>query len=307
MTSHPSTDDVSPVQAMLLAAGLGTRLHPLTTDRAKPAVPFLGKPLIAGLVELLHAHGIQDAVVNTHHLPQSIHRALEGLEGIAYSHEDTILGTAGALAAARERGLLDPKKRTLIINAKLYTDVDLTQAIAAHVRSKAMVTMVLRPNVDREAFREVLVDGDRVVGLGKGRVPDGPSPLLFTGIHIIEPEVLASIPNAPCDTVADVYPPLIEAKKIAAHIEPRGRWWEFSTLERYLELHLRVRSVSASAGVLIDRSAIVERSVLWENARVEAGAIVRDSIIGAGERIPAGAIVERSAIVGAHRVEIPAS
>lgn len=294
------------MQAMLLAAGLGTRLHPLTADRAKPAVPFLGKPLIFGLTELLAQHGITRAVANTHHLPESVHAALKGAPiEVALSHETEILGTAGALAAARDRGLLDPDQSTLIINAKLYTDLDLSAFAKTHERSNAKVSMLLRPNVNKEVFREVLVEGDRVIGLGPGRRPTGDHPLLFTGIHIIAPEVLRGIPNRTCDTVADIYPPLIEARQVAAHVEPAGRWWEFSTLERYLDLHLRMQSVSLSPGAAIDPGADVERSVLWEHARVEAGATVKDSILGAGVVIGRGEVVEREAIVAGLRVKIP--
>lgn len=294
---------------MLLAAGLGTRLHPLTADRAKPAVPFLGKPLIYGLAELLAEHGIKKIAVNTHHLPESIHRALAGARDklgvtIGYSHEDLILGTAGALAAARDLQLLAPDEPTLIVNAKLYTDLDLSAVMRAHQASGAAVTMVLRPNLDKEAFREVLVEGDRVIGFGKGREPEGEAPLLFTGIHVISPEVLASIPNRNCDTITDIYPPLIEQRRVYAHVDPRGRWWEFSTLARYLELHLRVQPVTLSEGASIDTAAQVENAVLFEHARVEAGAFVKNAILGPGVVVPAKTRVEQEAIVGDYRIRI---
>src|SRR5207244_1456473 len=131
-----------------------------------------------------------------HHLPDSIHRAIaRKLRDMAImtSHEDQILGTAGAIAKAREGKLLDPDERLMVINAKLYTDLDLGAAMRAHAKSRAKVTMVLRPNLEREHFKEVLVEGDRVTGFGKSRVPEGPSPLLFTGIHILDPAVIASI------------------------------------------------------------------------------------------------------------------
>src|SRR5438046_1282969 len=93
-------------QAMVLAAGLGTRLWPLTDDRAKPAVPFLGKPLLVHVLDLLEKHGFRRAFVNTHHLQNSIHKALMpklmgGRLVIMTQHEDQILGTAGAIANFR--------------------------------------------------------------------------------------------------------------------------------------------------------------------------------------------------------------
>jgi mannose-1-phosphate guanylyltransferase len=303
------------MQAMVLAAGLGTRLWPLTDDRAKPAVPFLGKPLVVHVLDLLEAHGVDRAVVNTHHLPESIHSALARKTGriaIATSHEDRILGTAGAIAKAREAKLLDPGERVLAINAKLYTDLDLGAAMRAHEASAkrgAKVTMVLRPNLEKQHFREVLVEGDRVAGFGESRVPEGPSPLLFTGIHVLEPEVIRAIPLEPCDTVADVYPPLIERREVAAHIDPRGRWWEFSTLERYLDLHVRAHEeglspeVVESEGAWRDPGARVRHAVLWENARIEAGARVERVILGTGAVVPAGEVVEGAVIVRRDRVD----
>jgi NDP-sugar pyrophosphorylase family protein len=299
---------------MLLAAGLGTRLHPLTADRAKPAVPFLGKPLIAGLVELLARHGFERCVVNTHHLPESIRSALADppLE-VAFSHEREILGTAGCLAKAAADGLLDRDRPTLIVNAKLYTDIDLSAVMRAHRASGARVTMVLKPNLEREEFREVRIEGDRVIGFGKSKVPEGPSPLLFTGIHVIEPEVLAEARPVFSDTVTDLYPKYIDARLVLGHVDRSGRWWEFSTLARYLELHRRAAeeglgpSVVCSRGAIVEPGAAIDRAVVWEDARVQAGAFVQDAVIGRGVRIGTGERVERSAVVQIEgkRVTVP--
>lgn len=296
------------MQAMVLAAGLGTRLWPLTEDRAKPAVPFLGKPLIAHVLELLERHGFTRAVVNTHHLPGSVTRAIGAARlerlAVAVSHEPEILGTAGGLARARTVGLLLPAP-IVVVNAKLYTDLDLGAAVAAHAASGAAVTMVLRPNPERAPFREVLVEGGRVRGFGAGREPEGAAPLLFTGIHVLEPEVVAAIPERFCDTVADVYPPFVAAGRVHAHVEARGRWWEFSTLQRYLGLHRRAfeeglgPDVSCSPGACVEAGAIVRQAVLWEDARVAAGALVESAVLGTGTRVPPGGDVRDAVLVAA--------
>lgn len=300
------------MQAMILAAGLGTRLWPLTADRGKPAVPFLGRPLIAGLAEWLGGHGFDRLVVNTHHQPESIRRALVDLPGlrIEFSHEDQILGTAGGLALARDRGLLDPTEAVLVVNGKLHTDLDLAAVQRAHQRSGASVTMVLRPNPAREHFREVLVDGPWVSGFGEGRIPSGPAPLLFTGIHILGPSVLAGLKPRFSDTVADVYPPLIADRRVHAHLAPEGRWWEFSTLRRYFDLQMiGVDSPQVIAGpdVVIQPGAQVRRAILWEGATIEAGAHLEDVVIGAkvtvrrGEQFRGGALVRRDLLAGDDR------
>src|SRR5712692_1353761 len=147
------------MKAFILAAGFGTRLWPLTEDRTKAAIPFLNRPLIAYSVEYLASHGIRDIIVNLHHQPDSIRRALgDGSKfgvNISYSFEEQILGTSGALDPVRE-SLLDDD--FLVINGKIITNIDLGRAIAAHRRQKALATLVLKENVLREHFSIVEVD-----------------------------------------------------------------------------------------------------------------------------------------------------
>lgn len=289
------------MQAMVLAAGLGTRLWPLTADRAKPAVPFLGRPLVAGLVDHIRPHADR-IVVNTHHLPESVHRALEDRD-VAFSHEETILGTAGALAHARDAGLLRPDDATLVANGKLYTEIDLARLRAHHEKTGAAVTLGLRRNVRRERFREVLVEDGRVVGFGAGRDPEGPDPLLFTGLHVVAPEVLARTSAVFSDTIRDVYPPFIEAGRVHAVILDEGRWWEFSTLARYHALHVQAHEeglgpdVVCSPGASVASGAEAARSVLWEDARVEEGAQVEDVVLGRGVVVTRGERWERVVLV----------
>ena len=309
----------SAVQAMVLAAGLGTRLWPLTADRGKPSVPFLGRPLIQGIVELLAQHGFDRAVVNTHHRPESIRTAISGASAgkmqVRLSHEPEILGTAGCIAKALSEGALAQDEPVLVINAKLHTNVDLAKAMQAHQRSGAEVTMVLKPNAARAHFREVLIEGApaRVVGFGEGRVPKGPDPLLFTGIHVLSPKVCASIPIAFCDTIHDIYPPLIEAGTVHAHLDRDSRWWEFSTVERYFELHQRAAAlgmgdpVSLSPGARIDQGASVQRSILWEDAAVQANARVDDCVLGAGVQIRSGESIKGFAVIRAELAQTPQS
>ncbi len=295
---------------MVLAAGLGTRLRPLTSDRAKAAVPFLGKPLLAGLLEHLHGQGVSRLVINTHYRPESVQRAvaaatLPGVD-IHFSHEVSVLGTAGALGKAYHDGVLDPTEPVLVVNGKLHTTIDMKAVWAAHKHQGCPVTMLLRPNPQKAHFREVYVGDNRVRGFGPGRVPTGKDPLLFTGIHIVSPEIMAKMPTTDADTIRDIYPPLIEAGRVAVHVEPQGRWWEFSTPERYLALHLEAMRlglcppVVASSGAHSASDAKVTLSVLWENSEVEADAKVRRSVVGAGVRIRRGEVLENAVVVARH-------
>src|SRR5690606_1453895 len=157
------------MKAMILAAGFGTRLFPLTIDRTKPAIPFLGKPLVGYVAQYLATFGFDDIVVNLHHEPDSVRRALgDGLDygvSIRYSVEEpSILGTAGALDHARE--MLDGDT-FLVVNGKIITDIDLKKAIESHRESGAIATMVLLPNRSFERFTVVETEAGRITGFGE--------------------------------------------------------------------------------------------------------------------------------------------
>lgn len=317
------------VQVMMLAAGLGTRLWPLTADRGKPAVPFLGRPLVRGMLDWVVEHGFRKVVVNTHHRPQSIQAALEAPPPeveLAFSHEDKILGTAGALAHALSLGLLVPDRTTLVVNAKLVSTLDLTAALNTHRKTNAAVTMILRNNRGREAFTTVQLEGSRVLGFGPSRVPEGPQPLLFTGLHFLEPAVLRRAQPRFSDTIKDLYPPEIRAGRVHAHIDDTGAWKEASTLQRYLDLQLEavaeqvhrqpgatVAETAQANGVImgpnthIDEHARVEEAVLWKEARVGVGAQLRRVVLGEGVHVPPQARLENVVAVRPDRLGPPPS
>ncbi|HSI88751.1 MAG TPA: nucleotidyltransferase family protein, partial [Pyrinomonadaceae bacterium] len=236
------------MKAMILAAGFGTRLFPLTVDRTKPAIPFLGKPLVGYVAEYLARFGFDDIVVNLHHEPDSVRRALgDGADfgvKIRYSVEQpSILGTAGALAHARA---LLGNETFLVVNGKIITDIDLGIAVESHRASGAIATMVLLPNEAFERFTVVDTADSRVVGFGEmadeihesDRDPER-RPLMYTGIQILEPRVFDYIPpEGYSDIVPTFYNPAIAAgERINAHIA-RGRWYELSTIPRYLDISL---------------------------------------------------------------------
>lgn len=302
---------------MILAAGLGTRLFPLTIDRTKPAIPFHGRPLVGYVAEYLASFGFEDIVVNLHHQPDSVRTALgDGSEfgvRIHYIEElPDILGTAGALENARS--LLD-SETFLVINGKIITDIDLNEAIATHRRSGALATMVLLENTKREKFTEVLTEDGSVTGFGSMPDPSstGPVPLMFTGIQILEPGVFDYIPKGVySDIVPAFYRPAIEnGEKIGAHVSS-GHWYEMSTIKRYLDISL---AMLAEGDVVTGRScdiahgATVTESVLWDNVQVLEGASLTRTVVGDKVTIPAGASYSDVAIVRADLVrasgEIP--
>jgi NDP-sugar pyrophosphorylase family protein len=301
------------MKAMILAAGFGTRLWPLTVGRTKPAIPFLNRPLIAYTIDYLKRFEIEDLIVNLHHEPDSVREQIgDGSHygvRISYSVEEpVILGTSGALDRVRDQLI---QETFVVINGKIITDIDLSAAIAAHRDRQALATLVLLPNHKRERFSEVTVTEDGRISEFAGFPGHQPPttnhrpPLMFTGIHILEPEIFDYIPRGVfSDSVRDVYPKaMAEGKIVAAHVA-EGFWRELSTIERYLAISLELRAregydVVMDEGCEIESGAKVERSVLWKRARVERDASLTECVVGDDVRIPAGARLERAAIVRA--------
>lgn len=309
------------MKALILAAGFGTRLWPLTEGCSKPAMPFHNRPLIAYSVEYLASHGIRDIIINLHHQPESITRALgDGSKlgvKIKYSLEEEILGTSGALDRLREQ-LSD--EDFVVINGKIVTDIDLSQAIEAHRRERAIATLVLKYNAAREHFSIVEVDQRGWITRFAGFPEPGPEPLfearavaqtapadipplMFTGIQVLSPRILEYVPRA-CfsHSTIHVYPRAIEAGEPVIANLAEGNWYEMSTLARYFEASLLLmrkerRSVLTGEQCSIDEGAIVEESVLWDNVTIERGAAVRQAVLASGVRIPAGALIERAVVV----------
>jgi len=309
------------MKAMILAAGFGTRLFPLTIDRTKPAIPFLGKPLVGYVAEYVAKFGFGEVVVNLHHQPDSVIKALGdgsrfGVK-IHYTLEKPkILGTAGALDNAREK--LE-NETFLIINGKIITDIDISKAIETHKQSGALATMVLMENKNREKFTIVETKGDLITGFGdfpknssqqpavssqqKGRQIR--NPLMFTGIHILEPRVFEYIPRGVySDIVPTFYRPAIaKGEKIVAHVT-EGNWFELSTIPRYLDISLammngRKNRVFSGERVQISGEATATDSVIWDDVLIDEGARINRTIIADGVKIGRGENYENAAIVRA--------
>lgn len=317
------------MRAMILAAGYGTRLWPLTIDRAKPALPFLGRPLIGYVAEYLASHGYRDVVVNLHHQADSVRAALgDGSRfgvRLHYVEEPVILGPSGALDNARS--LLEDDT-FVVINGKIVTDIDLGAALETHRRTKALATLILQRNPMHERFSRVETHSGLITGFGKPPLPlasDNPrgahrssahherkadeAPLMFTGIQIMEPRIFSYIPRGIFShTVTDVYLPAIaKGEALAAHVAD-GMWYELSTIPRYLYITLsllkqRGLDTHMGPGSVIHEAADVRESILWENVTVEAGARVRQCVLGEGVHIRRGETVEDAAVVRAELVQ----
>src|SRR5690242_15905376 len=293
------------MRAIILSAGYGTRLWPLTEDRTKPALPILGKPLVGYVAEYIASYGFDDIVVNLHHRPESVRAALgDGSKfgvKLHYVEEPVILGTSGALDNTRE---FFEHETFLAINGKIITDIDLRAALETHRETNALATLVLLRNEKRERFSVVNVDAGRITGFGG--MPDATgetAPLMFTGIQLLEPRIFDYIPRGVFShSTTDVYPHAIaNGETIAAHIA-HGTWRELSTLKRYLDISVemlkeRNQTYVAGSHCTIASTATVTDSILWDNVTVSDKAHIDRCVIGDGVRLAEGEGIENAIVV----------
>ncbi len=299
------------MKGMILAAGLGSRLRPLTWIRAKPAVPLLNRPLIRYAFDLLDSLRIGEVVVNLHHLRGSVTRALEGVTPtVRFSPELEILGTAGAVGRVRDFWGPEP---FVVCNGKIYFEQDLGPVLDVHQESRALATLVLVPRKPDDPFRPVFLAGDgRIRAFGQdlpGR-PTGPG-YVFTGVQILSPGVLDLIPEGPSDLVKHIYEPLVARRGPVMGFVSRAHWFECSTPDRYLEKSMGLlarrglnalpggsggrncHKVVLGRGVRVPAGASLERCVVWDGARLGSRCRLRDSIVAGEVDIPAGSRLSR--------------
>jgi len=295
---------------MILAAGLGTRMRPLTLLKAKPALPVMNRPLLHWTLELLARSGVTEVMINTHYLPATVKEAVGdgrkfGLRA-TYSHEPKILGTGGGPRKVRSFFGDEP---FILVNGDMVFDFDLRDLVRRHEKAQARATLALRPNPDPRRYSAVRTRKDgRVTSLaGLPRKTRGMASL-FTGIHVLDPALLDRLPRGESDTVRDLYAHLVDEGEIVLGVRVRGKWFDIGSPPLYLasqrallaagfgdakggvlihsdaEVHrtARVTRSVIGAGSVIGARARVTGSILWDGVTVGDGARVADSILATG-------------------------
>ena len=299
------------MKAMILAAGLGTRLRPLTLERAKPAIPLMGKPILVRLIERLVEQGADEFRINLHHLPHTIEQIFERAPfddfPISFSYEQHILGTAGGLKANES---FFGQETFLMVNGDIVLEFPLGDAIAFHKEREALATLVLLPQTAPYTYAPVRIDHDGLLhefkGAGKSGTPR-PEAYLFTGVHILEPEIFDYIRPGEFYEINDqVYPDALRRGKKICGFPVQGYWSDLGDPVRYLEAQraMLVKSgiaacayisprarvapratvgpfVSAEAGCILEDNSEASNALLWENVRLLRGSSVRNCIIAA--------------------------
>jgi NDP-sugar pyrophosphorylase family protein len=295
--------------ALVLTAGLGTRLRPLTLLRAKAAVPVNGESLAVRVTRWLSREGFHNLVFNLHHRPASIAAALGDGSAlgvrIRYSWEQPVLGSAGGPRHALPL-LLDGGTETfLIVNGDTLTDVNLDALFEAHARSGARVTMALIRNPSPAKYGGVLVSPDGFVSAfpRAGAVPES---FHFVGVQVVNADVFAALEDGvPYESVGALYPAMMRAdpRSIGAFISDatfRDIGTAADCLRTALELATEEGDRLVSPSARIAPEAVLEKSAVWDDVTVGRGARLVECILGDGVRIPAGAVYERCAIVPAN-------
>jgi len=289
------------MRAMVLAAGLGTRLRPLTYEINKPMVPVLDRPVMAHIVDLLDRHGFDETIANLHYFPDSICDYFG--ERLTYRTEPQLLGTAGGVRGCAE---FFGDEAFLVISGDALTDIDLRAFAARHREAGGVATLAVKKVADTREYGVVLHDrGGRITGFQEKPEPEEAlSDLGNCGIYIFEPRIFDYFPDRPfVDWAQDVFPALL-AGDVPFHIhEVRDYWNDVGSLAELRqgtfdalrgELRLQVAGEEVAPGVTVAGAA-----PLPGDAEVEGPVWVgREVVIGAGVRLTGPLVLGDGARVG---------
>lgn len=204
------------MKAVILAAGKGTRLRPLTDSCPKPMLPIDGKPLLQYSLNLLKIHGIREIAINLHHLPEVFINYLvssgdQGLR-IKLSVEPGLLGTAGAIKNLQ--AFLDD--RFVVLYGDVLTNINLSELTEQHQRSRSLATLAVHQRKESKGCGFVVFnDGGRVSSfVEKPRNGSAPSPWTNAGVYVMEPDIISHIPDGvEYDFGKDLFPSLISRRE----------------------------------------------------------------------------------------------
>ncbi|HSM50527.1 MAG TPA: NDP-sugar synthase [Thermoanaerobaculia bacterium] len=306
-------------RALVLAAGFGRRLAPLTAEVPKPLLPVAGRPLVAWTLDALVDAGCEAIAVNLHHLGETIPAALGERHRrvpLHYSREPEILGTLGAVGPLRD--FLGEAGEILLVNGDSLCRWPLRTLVERHRRTGAAATLLVAERADPRGFGGgvALAEDGRVLAFRSASLAAAIARRrrVFAGAQVWRPELLARVPEGFADTICDLYEPLLTEGAEIQSLATRRPWHDLGTPARYLagalawglaglpasgvrlapgatiERGARVRRSVLEAGATVAGRSRVEGSLLLPGARVGAGAEIRDSILGPGVEVPPGMV-----------------
>lgn len=326
------------VRALVLAAGRGNRLRPLTDTVPKPLLPVAGLPVAGYTLARLAAAGCEAAALNLHHLGERVREhfgaSFAGVP-LTYSEEPERLGTLGALYPLRD--FLAQADLVLVINGDSLCAWPLKRLLRKHLASGAVATLLLARRPDPAPFGGgVGVDkSGRILSFSSADRRGGDAVVhrwVFAGAQVLSPELLERVGPGPADSVPGLYTPLLDEGAELRAVTTRRRWHDLGTPERYLEGVLDwargslperlwrrswvssegavdagagLRRTAVEAGARVETGSRLERVVLLPGARVGAHSHLRDAIVGPGAALPGGTWVERRLVNAAREGVAP--
>ena len=306
-------EPVAPLRAYIMAAGLGTRLYPLTGLTSKPMVPILNRPVMEHLLNLLHRHGVFEAAANLHYHPDKIRRyfgdgSAFGVD-LRYNLERELLGTAGGASAFRE---FLGGSTFIVVSGDGLTDIDLTAFVAAHRRNGGIASLAVQQVGDPSLYGVVVHDAaGRITGFQeKPAAGDALSDLCNCGIYAFEPAIFDYVPAGVfVDWAKDVFPALLAADVPFHRWRLESYWNDVGNIEQYrlsnfdallgrVKLDVPGRQIQPGVwvgqGTQIDPGVRIEAPVLiGAGCLIESEAeLIGPLIIGDGCVIERGAVLE---------------
>jgi mannose-1-phosphate guanylyltransferase len=267
------------MKAMILAAGYGTRLRPLTFFVPKPMLPVCNRPLIGFAVEQLLLAGIDEIIVNLHHLPELIERYVTNEYGsrckFDFSYEPEILGTGGGIRKVRP--LLEKEEDFFVVNGDTIQFPPYDKLREARRSKDALAALTLRHPPQRDRFTAVWYDNGVISGFARSGVGE---PLMFSGSHLISTRIFRHLPNKDFSGVVDeVYIPLLASKKetIAAVVD-EGPWFDIGTPQRYISASREVLKMTMDGKIPVVKGSRIVRDCLAHQTATILGSATRSSI-----------------------------
>ncbi len=319
------------MRVMVLAAGRGTRLLPLTEDIPKPMAPIVGKPMIQHIFELLARSGVDETYVNVFHLAESVlacygERSRVGDMSVNVSREERLMGTAGGVKRlASISRCLD--EAFVVVMGDALTDVDVREVVAFHKERKALATLALMPVSDTSQYGVVRLDGEGniLAFQEKPKPEEAISTLANTGIYVLEPEALRYVPeNTFFDFANDLFPRLLEAgERFVGYRGDDFYWSDVGTLEAYRaaqadalmgKVRVTIPGERLGESLWVDKDARLHHTallkgpvVLGRDAVVERRVTLSGNVtVGPGCRVCPGATVKSSVLLPGSKVGIGA-
>ncbi len=295
---------------MVLAAGRGERMRPLSDVLPKPALPLTDGPVIASALQLAADAGADRIVVNTWHLGGLMEAAVAAATGtgvkVGLSPEDSLMGTAGGLALARDRGLLGTSGPVVVINGDGLLQLDLGPLFERHRTRRDAVTLGLLPHPDPTRWSRVVVDPEGTVTAirAPGVVAPGEISSVYPGVMVVSRKALDALPSSPGETPDRLWFPALAAGTLGG-VVISGWWREVGTAADYLAV---VSEQLAGENLVhptatVSPTAVIRASLIGRNVTIGDRTEIHGSVVAEGANVDAGCAVSTSVLLGSTRTE----